>query len=355
MGFAEAADVPVILVGDIDRGGVIASLVGTHAVLSAPDRARIAGFVVNKFRGDASLFAEGVRVVTERTGWPCLGVVPWFQNAARLPAEDALGVAAMGTDGGEIVVAVPVLPRIANFDDLDPLRAEPAVRVVMVAPGEAIPAEARLILLPGSKSTIADLAFLRTQGWDIEIAAHVRRGGRVIGLCGGYQMLGRTIADPHGVEGSAGAVIGLGLLDVDTVLGRSKTTVAVTGEAIAGGHAVAGYEIHMGHTSGTDCARPVVRLGARPDGATSADGLVSGSYVHGLFAADDFRRAFIAGLGAAPSDLRYEAEVDAVLDRLAEHLERHLDIDALLPIAGYRHTSAAAAATAAKRRAFAPR
>jgi adenosylcobyric acid synthase len=355
MGFAEAAEVPVILVGDIDRGGVIASLVGTHAVLSPPDRARIASFVVNKFRGDAGLFADGLRLVAERTGWPCLGVVPWFAEAARLPAEDALGVPAMAKASGEIVVAVPVLPRIANFDDLDPLRAEPAVRVVMVAPGEAIPADARLILLPGSKSTIADLAFLRAQGWDIDIAAHVRRGGRVIGLCGGYQMLGRTIADPHGVEGPAGAVVGLGLLDVDTVLGRSKTTVAVTGEAIAGGHAVAGYEIHMGHTSGADCARPVVRLGARPDGATSADGLVSGTYVHGLFAADDFRRAFIAALGAAPSNLRYEAEVDAVLDRLGEHLERHLDIDALLAIAGYRHTSAAAAVTAAKRRAFAPR
>jgi adenosylcobyric acid synthase len=355
MGFAEAAEVPVILVGDIDRGGVIASLVGTHAVLSAADRTRIAGVVVNKFRGDAGLFAEGARQVSERTGWPCLGVVPWFAEAARLPAEDALGVSAMATDSGEIVVAVPVLPRIANFDDLDPLRAEPAVRVVMVAPGEAIPAEARLILLPGSKSTIADLAFLRAQGWDIDIAAHARRGGRVIGLCGGYQMLGRTIADPHGVEGPAGAVVGLGLLDVDTVLGRSKTTVAVTGEAIAGGHVVAGYEIHMGHTSGADCARPVVRLGARPDGATSADGLVSGTYVHGLFAADDFRRAFIAGLGAAPSDLRFEAEVDAVLDRFGEHLERHLDVDALLAIAGYSQMNAATAAMTAKKRTFAPR
>jgi adenosylcobyric acid synthase len=355
MGFAEAADVPVILAGDIDRGGVIASLVGTHAVLSPADRARIAGFLVNKFRGDAGLFSAGVRLVTERTGWPCLGVVPWFAEAARLPAEDALGVPATTGHSGEIVVAVPVLPRIANFDDLDPLRAEPAVRVVMVAPGGAIPADARLILLPGSKSTIADLAFLRAQGWDIDIAAHVRRGGRVLGLCGGYQMLGRTIADPHGVEGPAGAVVGLGLLDVDTVLGRSKTTVAVTGGAIAGGHTVAGYEIHMGHTSGADCARPVVRLGARPDGATSADGLVSGTYVHGLFAADGFRRTFIAALGAPPSDLRYEAEIEAVLDQLGEHLERHLDIDALLAIAGYRHTSAAAAATAAKRRAFAPR
>jgi len=339
MGFAVAADVPVVLVGDIDRGGVIASLVGTHAVLPPGDRDRIRGFIVNKFRGDADLFADGVRVIEQRTGWPCLGVVPWFEGAGRLPAEDMLGLEdAGGTDGRrpdrQVTVAVPVLQRIANFDDLDPLRLEPAVRLVLVRPGEAIPAGADLVVVPGTKSTMADLAFLRAQGWDIDIAAHRRRGGRVLGLCGGYQMLGRMIADPDGVEGPAGAVAGLGLLDVETVLGPDKAAVAVAGRHAATGVELAGYEIHMGRTAGADCARPFADLGGRFDGARSADDRVAGTYLHGLFAADTFRRAYLAGLGAPPSALGYDATIEATLDALAEHLERHLDIDRLLAIAG---------------------
>ena len=343
MGFAEGADVPVILVGDIDRGGVIASLVGTHAVLDPRDQARVRGFVINKMRGDAGLFADGVKRIEMETGWPCLGVVPWFDGAARLPAEDILGLAGGDRHGDAVVIAVPRLPRVANFDDLDPLRAESGVTVVLVEPGEAIPAEAKLILLPGSKATVADLAFLRAEGWDIDIRAHVRRGGRVLGLCGGYQMLGQTIADPDGVEGTAGMVDGLGLLDVDTVLGGDKTTMAVTGRDTVSGAAIAGYEIHLGRTSGRDTARPVVDLEGRPDGARSAGGLVAGTYLHGIFASDDFRRAFLAMLGAAPSDLLYEAEVEATLDALAAHLERHIDVDALLAIAGYGRSTVTAA------------
>jgi adenosylcobyric acid synthase len=348
MGFAEAADVPVVLVGDIDRGGVIASLVGTYAVLTSEDRARVQGFIVNKMRGDAGLFADGVARIETDTGWPCLGVVPWFQDAARLPAEDVLGLdegrdlgprvrgdERKGGGSGAITVAVPVLPRIANFDDLDPLRAEPAVSVVLVRPGEAIPGDAALVLIPGSKATIADLAFVRAQGWDIDIRAHVRRGGRVLGLCGGYQMLGRMIADPDGVEGAVGRADGLGMLDVETTLGGDKTTVAVSGTDVASGEAVTGYEIHLGQTSGRDCARPLLDLDGRPDGACSADGLVAGTYVHGIFAADGFRRAYLAGLGAPASDVAYEATVEATLDALADHLERHIDIDAVLRIAGY--------------------
>ena len=347
MGFAEAADVPVILVGDIDRGGVIASLVGTHAVLEPHDRARVRGFVINKMRGDAGLFAEGVKRIEMETDWPCLGVVPWFEAASRLPAEDILGLTGGGTRrDGATVIAVPHLPRIANFDDLDPLRAEPGVTIVLVEPGEAIPAEVNLILLPGSKATVADLAFLKAQGWDIDIRAHARRGGRILGLCGGYQMLGRTIADPDGVEGVPGMVEGLGLLDVETVLGGDKTTLAVTGRDAVSGAAVSGYEIHLGRTSGPDTARPVVDLDGRPDGAHSADGLVAGTYLHGIFASDDFRRAFLVALGAAPSDLRYEAEVEATLDALAAHLERHIDVDALLAIAGYGRSTVTAADTA---------
>ncbi|MBN8996898.1 MAG: cobyric acid synthase [Rhizobiales bacterium] len=335
MGFAEAADVPVILCGDIDRGGVIASLVGTHAVLPPAESARIKAFLINKFRGDPALFSNGINVIEKRTGWPPLGVIPWFVGARHLPAEDAVGLES-GEQGGPLVIAVPELPRIANFDDLDPLRLEPGITVVIVPPGRPIPAEARLILIPGSKSTIADLAFLRAQGWDIDIAAHLRRGGRVLGLCGGYQMLGRTIADPAGIEGPAGTVPGLGLLAVDTELTGDKTTIAVRGRHLASGEPIAGYEIHLGRTDGPDCARPLVEVGGQPDGATSADGHVCGTYVHGLFASDMFRRAFLATLGAAASNLAYEAEVEATLDALAAHLEKHVDIDRILTIAGYR-------------------
>jgi adenosylcobyric acid synthase len=342
-GFAEAANTPVVLVGDIDRGGVIACLVGTHHVLAADDRARVQGSFVNKMRGDPGLFAEGVRRIEAETGWPCLGVVPWFEQAGRLPAEDSLGLGgalhSRVARGGAVVIAVPVLPRIANFDDLDPLRAEPGVSVVLGAPGEAIPGDAALVLIPGSKASIADLAFVRAQGWDIDIRAHVRRGGRVLGLCGGFQMLGRTIADPEGVEGEAGTVAGLALLDVETMLGGDKTTAAVSGSDVATGQAVSGYEIHLGRTSGPDCARPFLDLGGRPDGARSADGLVAGTYVHGIFAADGFRRAFLAGLGVPASDVAYEAGVEAALDALAEHIEQHVDIDAVLKIAGVTTTT----------------
>jgi adenosylcobyric acid synthase len=359
MGFAEAADVPVVIVGDIDRGGVIASLVGTHAVLAGEDRKRIRGFIVNKLRGDAGLFAPGAARVVAETGWPNLGVVPWFDAARLLPAEDALALldpdVRRGDEKGKPVVAVPHLRRIANFDDLDPLRAEPGVSVVLVEPGMVFP-DADLIVIPGSKSTIADLAFLRAQGWDIDIAAHVRRGGRVLGLCGGYQMLGRTIDDPEGVEGAAGSVAGLGLLDVETVLVVDKTTVAVDGLHVATGESIAGYEIHLGRTTGSDCARPFVELGDRVDGATSADGAVAGTYVHGIFAADGFRRKFLAELGLPASSLRYEALVEETLDALAVHLERHIDIDALLAITGYRSatTAAPAWATIANRMTLAP-
>jgi adenosylcobyric acid synthase len=332
MGFAAAADVPVVIVGDIDRGGVIASLVGTHAVLAEEDAARIRGFLVNKFRGDAGLFADGVRLIEARIGWPALGVIPWLEAMRLLPSEDVLGLTGERKRDARFVVAVPALPRIANFDDLDPLRLEPGVAVVIVQPGEPIPADADLVLIPGSKATIADLAFLRAQGWDIDIHAHRRRGGRVLGLCGGYQMLGQTIADPDGIEGPAGTVAGLGLLDVDTMLAGDKATVTVVGLHGETGEAIAGYEIHLGRTIGADCARPVLDLDGRADGAMSPDGIVAGTYVHGLFAADGFRRAFL-GHAASGSSVSYEATVEAALDTLADHLERHVAIDRLLAIA----------------------
>lgn len=340
MGFAEAADLPVVLCGDIDRGGVIASLVGTHAVLPEAERHRIRAFFINRFRGDTSLFDDALREIALRTGWSSLGIVPWFEAARLLPAEDALGLEE-GIGAGPLRVAVPVISRIANFDDLDPLRLEEGVTLTLVRPGEALPGDASLVLLPGSKSTIGDLAFFRAQGWHIDLAAHVRRGGRVLGICGGYQMLGRRIADPLGLEGPAGTVDGLGLLDVETVLSPDKRVVEVAGRHAPSGEALSGYEIHLGRTQGPDCARPFAVIAAagepdaHPDGALSADGRVMGTYVHGLFASDSFRRAFLASLGAK-AGLAYAATVDATLDRLAAHLAAALDTDRLLALARER-------------------
>ncbi|WP_342166490.1 cobyric acid synthase [Methylobacterium sp. SD21] len=335
MGFARATDTPVILVGDIDRGGVIASLVGTKAVIDPEDAAMIAGFLVNRFRGDPSLFADGMRLIAERTGWEALGLVPHLPEAARLPAEDVLGLAGSEATGeGALTVAVPVMPRISNFDDLDPLRAEPGVRVVLVRPGETIPAEAALVLLPGSKTTIDDLLFLQAEGWDVDIRAHCRRGGHVLGLCGGYQMLGRRIRDPHGIEGPPRDVPGLGLLDVETVLTADKRLACVAGTTLTDGLPFTGYEMHVGDTAGRDAARPLLRLAdGRPDGAVSADGLVSGTYVHGFFADDAQRGAWLARLGARRLGASYEAGVEAALDRLARHIETHVDCDRLLALA----------------------
>jgi adenosylcobyric acid synthase len=332
MGFARAVEVPVVVVGDIDRGGVIASLAGTKAVLDPEDAKLVAGFIVNRMRGDLTLFADGMAEIERRTGWPALGLVPFFDGARRLPAEDAydLGEAQNARGKGRIRIAVPLLPRIANFDDLDPLAAEPDVDLVLVKPGEPLPV-CDLVVLPGSKATIADLAALRAEGWDIDIAAHVRRGSRVLGLCGGYQMLGRTIADPRGIEGAPSTVPGLGLLEVDTEISGDKSLTEVSGTTLADGVAVRGYEMHMGVTTGPDAARPLIRFdGGRADGAVSANGRVAGTYVHGLFAEDAQRRAWIARLGGAPSALSHDAEVERTLDALASHLEAHVDIDRLL-------------------------
>ncbi|SLN37833.1 Cobyric acid synthase [Aquimixticola soesokkakensis] len=328
MGFAEAANVPVILVGDIDRGGVIAQLAGTHLVLPAQDRDRIKAFIVNKFRGDVSLFADGARAITTHTGWPDLGTLPWFSQAHRLPAEDVMDIASRGT--GRFKIAVPKLSRIANFDDLDPLAAEPDNRVDIIEAGRPLPADADLVLLPGSKSTTGDLAYFRAQGWDIDLLAHVRRGGRVLGICGGYQMLGQWIDDPDGIEGVAGRHAGLGLLDITTTMTAHKRLAKVRATHHASGTALEAYEIHIGTTIGPDCARAWLSVDGRPEGATSASGLVQGCYLHGLFASDAFRAAY---LGLTAGDLAFEAGVEAALDALASHVEAHLDIAQLLALA----------------------
>lgn len=332
MGFARAGGVPVILAGDIDRGGVIAQIVGTRAVIDPADAATVAGFLINKFRGDPRLFDEGYREIEARTGWRGYGVLPWFAGAHLLPAEDALGIASAPCGTG-VTLACLMLSRIANFDDLDPLAAEPGVNLVMVRPGTAIPGDARLVILPGSKSTRGDLAFLRTQGWDIDLAAHVRRGGHVLGICGGYQMLGRTVRDPDGIEGPAGSTPGLGLLDIDTVMTPDKRLARVTATHAASGMTVEGYEIHIGRSDGPDRDRPFATVEGRPEGAVSADGRVTGSYLHGMFHSDGFRAAFLSGLGIAASGRSHAATVEATLDSLAAHLEAHLDVPGLLALA----------------------
>ncbi len=335
MGFARAAGVPVVVIGDIDRGGVIASLVGTKAVLDPEDARLVAGFIVNRMRGDISLFADGMEEIARRTGWQALGLVPFFEGARRLPAEDAYDLVGRrpSSSNGKVRVAVPLLPHIANFDDLDPFATEPEVDVIMVERGTPLPV-CDLIVVPGSKSTIADFKTLREVGWDIDIAAHVRRGGHVLGLCGGYQMLGRSIADPHGIEGPAGSVPGLSLLHVDTVIAGVKALAEVSGTTVADAAPVKGYEMHMGVSTGPDTARPLVRFSdGRTDGAVSADGRVAGTYLHGFFADDAQRRAWIERLGGTPSRHSHDADIQSTLDALADHLEAHIDVDRLLRLA----------------------
>jgi adenosylcobyric acid synthase len=332
MGFARAANVPVILVGDIDRGGVIASLVGTRAVLDCDDAAMVRAFVINKFRGDLALFERGYREIVERTGWPGLGVMPWLSAPGFLPSEDAIMPSPSSTvPGRRCVIACPITPHISNFDDLDPLRLEKDVSVMMVPPGKPI-VGADLIVLAGSKATIADLAFIREQGWDIDIRAHHRSGRPVLGLCGGYQMLGACISDPLGLEGPPSTVPGLGLLDVRTSLGAAKALRPVAGRILSA--AFEGYEIHHGITTGPDTARPIGhRADGVPEGAVSADGRAMGCYIHGLFAALDQRRAWLRRLGRKASGADYAASIDAALDSIASSLEHHIDMECVTRIA----------------------
>lgn len=326
MGFARAADVPVVLVGDIDRGGVIASLAGTHLILPPEDRATVSGYIINKFRGDVTLFDDGIEAIGRHTGWPCFGVVPWLKHASRLPAEDSVTLERL-TKGKRraLKVVVPVTPRIANFDDFDALAAEPAVEMVFVRSGERIPDDAGLVVLAGSKATISDLLALRAEGWDREIREHVRRGGRVIGICGGYQMLGRVIRDPDGIEGEIRQIEGLGLLDVETVMAPEKRLANSKARSLVYDSALQGYEIHLGRTLGPDHDRPYVEIEGRPDGAMSSDGSIAGTYLHRLFDSDGFRARLLESFGIAGAPTDYRQSVEDALDGVATELEAHLD------------------------------
>ncbi|WP_192253039.1 cobyric acid synthase [Mesorhizobium silamurunense] len=334
MGFATRANLPVILVGDIDRGGVIASVAGTHLILPEEDRCMIAGYLINKFRGDVSLFDEGISAINKFTGWRCFGVVPWLKAAARLPSEDSVVLERLASGERQALkVAVPMLARIANFDDLDPLKAEPQVEVVFVPPGKKLPEDAGLVVIPGSKSTIGDLIKFRENGWDRDLIAHRKRGGHVVGICGGYQMLGRRVTDPDGIEGSVREVEGLGLLDIETVMEPEKTVRNSNARSVQFGLPLEGYEIHLGRTTGPDTARPSAIINGVEDGAVSADGKVIGTYLHGLFSADAFRAAYLESLGVRSGGIDYRAEVEKALDEVAAELEAHLDCDAIFDLA----------------------
>lgn len=332
MGFAIPADVPVVLIGDIDRGGVIAQIVGTKEVLAPEDAAQIGGFIINKFRGDPLLFDDGYRFIEARAGWPGFGVLPYFHNAQKLPAEDALDLRQSPQRGG-LQIAGLALSRIANFDDFDPLSQEPGITFSLIQPGQAIPGNIDLVIIPGSKSTRSDLAFLRQQGWDVDLQAHVRRGGQVLGICGGYQMLGTIVRDPDGIEGAAGDTVGLGMLELDTNMVADKSVRSVEARHAATGCAIKGYEIHIGRSDGADRVRPFAYVDGQPEGACSADGQISGSYLHGLFVDDAFRAAFLQRLGVSVSGSSYSAAVETTLDELAEHMEAHLNVDGLLAMA----------------------
>ena len=331
MGFAEAANVPVILCGDIDRGGVIAQVVGTQAVMDSEDNGRVVGFMINKFRGDPSLFDDGYEMISDHTGWRGFGVVPWFNDAWRLPAEDALDISSGPQDGTFKVVCL-TLSRIANFDDMDPLAQEPNVSLVMLKAGEVIPTDADLVIVPGSKSTRGDLAYLRAQGWDVDLAAHHRRGGHVLGICGGYQMLGQMISDPDGIEGTAGDSAGLGLLDVVTQMTGDKRLTSVHAVHADTELPFEGYEIHIGRTEGPDSVRPFAHVDGQPEGAQSSDGRVMGSYLHGMFSNDAWRGTFLNSLGVTASG-SYRSGVEQALDDLADHVETFLDVEGILQAA----------------------
>lgn len=339
MGFAEAVDCPVLLVADIDRGGVFAHLVGTLALLSESERARVAGFVINRFRGDMALLQPGLDWLVVHTGKPVLGVLPYL-HGLHLEAEDAIpltpGPAPAGEEG-RLRVIVPALPRISNHTDLDPLRLHPQVYLRFIGPREAI-ARADLIVLPGSKSVRADLEWLRVEGWEQAIHRHLRYGGKLIGLCGGFQMLGQAIHDPCGLEGEAGSSAGLGLLDVETALEHGKQLRNVRGTLALDNAPVSGYEIHAGVTRGPALLRPALHLETGDDGALSDDGQILGTYVHGLFESPAACDALLAWAGLAePGTPNYLALREAGIERLADAVEAHLDMGALAHLLGLAH------------------
>ncbi len=329
MGFAEAVDCPVVLIADIDRGGVFAHLVGTLALLRPSEQQRVAGFIINRFRGDLALLQPGLDWLQTHTGKPVLGVLPYL-HGLHLEAEDALPATAHSARPAALRVIVPALPRISNHTDFDPLRLHPQVDLRFIRAGETPPG-ADLIILPGSKAVRADLDWLRQQGWEAVIQRHLRYGGKLLGLCGGLQMLGSAIHDPLGVEGPAGSSPGLGLLQLETTLQAEKHLRNVRGQLLPDAVPLWGYEIHAGVCHGAALERPAVQLEHGADGARSADDQIIGTYVHGLFESPDACDALLRWAGLTPTQrYDYPAQRAAAIDRLADAIEQHCDLDALL-------------------------
>lgn len=325
MGFAEAVDCPVILIADIDRGGVFAHLVGTLELLSESERARVVGFVINRFRGDIALLQSGLDWLEKYTGKPVLGVLPYLHDC-HLEAEDAVPLNANEEHAeGKLRVIVPVLPHISNHTDFDPLRLHPQIEFSYVAISEAIPL-ADLIVLPGSKSVRGDLDSLRRAGWEAAIGKHLRYGGKLVGICGGLQMLGKCIHDPLGIEGEPGSSKALALLELDTTLAAEKQLRNVGGTLILDDAPVAGYEIHAGVSAGSALQHPALQLEHGPDGAISADGQILATYLHGLFESRRATDALLRWAGLRKADTPdYHARREADIDRLADAVEQHLD------------------------------
>jgi len=349
MGFAQAKNVPVVLVGDIDRGGVIASLVGTYHILPETDRQLIAGFLINKFRGDVSLFEAGMAAITTHTGWPCFGVLPWNKAFAALPAEDSLmhdnkrsgqkghrasqPKTASSFSERTLKIVVPCLNHIANFDDLMPLETEEAIELIWLQMGQAWPQDVDLVILAGSKSTIAAMAELNINGWADAIKAHAASGGAIIGICGGLQMLGKSIMDPSGIEGAQRQIAGLGLLDIETVLQPQKVVRNVQAIDRRFDEAVQAYEIHLGTSQGADCINAPLICDGQMQGAANASGTIWGTYLHGLFANGAWRAKYLASLGVRSQGYDQTLIMDQALDEIAALLERSLDIKALFALA----------------------
>lgn len=332
MGFASEAKVPVVMIGDIDRGGVIASIVGTHTILPAEDREMIVGYLINKFRGDISLFDDGLKSITQFTNWQSFGVLPWINAIKRLPAEDSVALDKLiSPDSADFKIVVPAMGKIANFDDLDPLKTEDGVSIQFIRKGDSFPIDADMIVLPGSKSTIADMQELRMNGWETPIKDFAAKGVTVIGICGGYQILGKSISDPNGLEGDIPQIYGLGLLEISTELRPEKTVKNSKPQSVEHNITLDGYEIHMGHTSGEDCNRPMIDFGTHKDGAISKQGNVKGCYLHGLFGSDEYRSVILKAAGYKGSaNLSYRQSVEDALDELAKEMESWLDVDGLL-------------------------
>ena len=326
MGFAEYANLPVILIADIERGGVIAQIVGTKEVLSKKDSDRIKGFIINKFRGNPKLFEDGYNYIIKKTSWFGYGVMPWFNNYLKFPAEDTLGIAS-NVRPGKLKIVCLNIPRISNFDDLDPISQEPNVSLLMLEKGEPIPGDSHLVIIPGSKSTISDLNFIKSQGWDIDLKAHLNRGKYVLGICGGFQMLGEYVDDSSGLEGLPIITEGLNLLNIKTKMLPQKKIRKVNAKHIETNILFQGYEIHIGETYGIDCERPFSSISGKKEGATSKDGRVIGTYLHGMFVNNDFRRWFLENIGFKVTNKNYTSTLENTLDELADSLEENLNIN----------------------------